>query len=264
MRFTVRRSGPTTEALTVALSAILGGAPSTATVNCPESVTIPAGSVSTIFYVKPIDNATVEGPRTVTVSASAGDCRPASLALTILDNEVPKLTVTLDKASIREGDGVILATVTRELVTDEPLTVYLTGTSTSRSSYPASVVIPAGEASVTFEISLPNNATAQIVQELTLRASSSGYTSAAVSYTVEDDDVPGVTLSLAPEVVSEGAGVQAIYATLMRSDTNQIAQAVRVRLTASEANQLILPGDVWIPEYTMGVRFAIGVVDNAL
>lgn len=79
MRFTVRRSGPTTEAMNVALSATLGGSPSSATVNCPESVTIPAGSVSTVFYVKPIDNATVEGPRTVTVAASAGDCRPSRL-----------------------------------------------------------------------------------------------------------------------------------------------------------------------------------------
>ncbi|MBQ4200099.1 MAG: InlB B-repeat-containing protein [Kiritimatiellae bacterium] len=259
VRFTVRRSGPTTEAMTVTL-----GNSDATSASIPATVTIPAGSVSTVFYVKPIDNATVEGPRTVTVSASAGDCRPASLALTILDNEVPKLTVTLDKTSIREGDGVILATVTRELVTDEPLTVYLAGASTSRCSYPSSVVVPAGEASVTFEISVPNNETAQIAQELTLRASSSGYTSAAVSYTVEDDDVPGVTLSLTPEVVSEGAGAQAIYATLMRSDTNQIAQAVRIRLTASEANQLILPNEITIPKYTMAVRFAIGVIDNAL
>ena len=259
VRFTLKRSGPTTEAMTVAV-AIAGSA----TVNCPGSVTIPAGSVSTVFYVKPIDNATVDGPRTVMVSASAGDCRPASLAMTILDNEVPKLTVTLDKTSIREGDGVILATVTRELVTDEPLRVYLSGVSTSRCSYPSFVVIPAGEASVTFEISVPNNATAQIAQDLTLRASSSGYTSTAVTYTVEDDDVPGVTLSLTPEVVSEGAGAQAIFATLTRSDTNQIAQAVRVKLTASVANQLILPSEITIPKYTMAVRFAIGVVDNAL
>lgn len=259
VRFTLKRSGPTTEAMTVAV-AIAGSA----TVNCPESVTIPAGSVSTVFYVKPIDNATVEGSRTITISASAGDCRPASLAMTILDNEVPKLIVKLDKTFIREGGGVILATVTRELVTDEPLTVYLAGASTSRCSYPSFVVIPAGEASVTFEISVPNNATAQIAQDLTLRASSSGYTSTAVTYTVEDDDVPGVTLSLTPEVVSEGAGAQAIYATLTRSDTNQIAQAVRVKLTASEANQLILPSEITIPKYTMAVRFAIGVVDNAL
>ena len=259
VRFTVKRSGPTAEALTVTL-----GNTDASSASVPVTVTIPAGSASTTFYVKPIDNATVDGSRAITVSASAGDCRSASLALTILDNEVPKLTVALDSTTIREGDGVILATVTRELVTDEPLTVYLAGASASRCSYPSSVVIPAGEASVTFEISVPNNATAQTAQDMTLRASSSGYTSGSVTYTVEDDDVPGVTLSLTPEAVSEGAGAQAIYATLTRSDTNQIKQAVRVRLTASEPNQLILPSEVTIPKYTMAVRFAVGIVDNAL
>ena len=272
VRFTVRRSGPTAEALEVEVRTA-GGLPSAATVTVNGqdarspggvTVTIPAGNGSTMFTVAPIDNATVEGARTVDVSAAADGFSGASVPLTILDDEVPRLTVTFDKTSIREGDGVIIGTVTRELVTDEPLTVYLSGASTSRSSYPSSVTIPAGEASVTFEISVPNNDTAQTAADLTLRASASGYTAATQSFTVEDDDVPGVTLSLTPEIVSEGAGAQAIYATLTRSDTTQISKAVTVRLTASEANQLILPSTMTIPAYTMAVRFAVGVVDNAL
>lgn len=259
VRFTVRRSGPLAEPLTVALSA---NRPED--VALPETVTIPAESRLTTFNVKPVDNAVVDGTRNVRVSATAASCREAALDLMVLDDEVPKLKLALDRTSIREGDGVIRVTVTRELVTDEDLVVYMSNMSSGRCSYPSSVVIPAGEASATFEISVPDNDTAQAAMDLTLRASAAGHATTAASYTVEDDDVPGVTLALTPGTVSEGAGVNAIYATLTRSDTNQIDKAIRVRLTASEAGQLILPGEVTIPKYTMAVRFAVGVVDNAL
>ena len=259
VRFTVKRSGSTADPLTVMIRNA-----NTNTVSAPAIVTIPAGSAAVNFTVKPIDNAVVDGTRVVNMSVAANGYAGASVPLTVLDNEMSKLTVMLDKTSIREGDGVITVTVFREGSTEEDLTVYLSGTSSGRVSYPSSVIIPAGESSVTFEISVPDNDTAQVAQDLTLRASSAGYQPASVSYRVEDDDVPGVTLSLAPEVVSENAGARAIYATLTRSDTNQIAKAVRVRLTASEANQLILPSEVTIPKYTMAVRFAVGVVDNAL
>ena len=257
VRFTVRRSGPVDAAQSVTV-----GAADATSLSVPTTVTIPAGSVSTIFTVMPVDNSVVDGTRLVPVSVSADGFRGAFVPLTILDDEVPRLSVSLSQTSIREGDGVIIVTVTREGSLDEPLTVYLNGGS-SRVSLPASVVIPAGEASVTFEIAVPDNDTAQVAANLTLRASAAGYASASADYTVEDDDVPGVTLTLSPETVSEGAGARAVYATLTRSDTNHIAQAVRVRLTASEANQLILPGEVTIPKYTMSVRFAIGVIDNA-
>ena len=257
VRFTVRRSGPVDAALSVTV-----GATDAASLSVPATVTIPAGSVSTIFTGTPVDNSIVDGTRLVPVSVSADGFRGAFVPLTILDDEVPRLSVSLSQTSIREGDGVIIVTVTREGARDEPLTVYLNGGS-SRVSLPASVVIPAGEKSVTFEIAVPDNDTAQVAANLTLRASAAGYASASADYTVEDDDVPGVTLTLSPETVSEGAGARAVYATLTRSDTNHIAQVVRVRLTASEANQLILPGEVTIPTYTMSVRFAIGVVDNA-
>ncbi len=257
VRFTVKRSGPTAEPMTVGLSVDKANQ-----VTLPETVTIPAGNASTIFYVTPIDNAVVDGARTVAITAQAGTCRSATLGLAVTDNEVPKLTISLDRNAIKEGEGKIQATVTRELVTDEPLTVYLSGVSTSRCTYPASVVIPAGEKSVTFEIEPVNNSTAEIAANLTLRASSSGYTSGSVSYQVEDDDVPGVTMSVMPEVVSEGAGSQAIYAKLVRSDTKQIDKAIRVRLTPSVTGQLRVPSEVTIPRYVMDYSFAIGVVDN--
>ena len=123
-------------------------------------------------------------------------------------------------------------------------------------------MIPAGEASVTFEISVPDNDTAQTIKDMVLNVSASGHTATYTSFTVEDDDVPGVILEIAPGEVSENAGIYAAYATLTRSDAKQISKPITIRLKASQNDSLILPSSITIPKYTMAVRFAIGVVDN--
>lgn len=262
VRFYAKRSGETSKSLVLAVTA--SGA--TSEVTYPGEITIAAGSSTATGYIKPIDNGIVDGSRRVTFTlvppVGSGFDQTAS-TLTIVDNEVPKLTLAFDKDSIKEGDGVIVVTVTRQLVTDEPLTVYLNGVAASHCSYPSSVEIPAGEASVTFELVPVNNDAAEIAAALTLRASANGYTAATQGFTVEDDDVPSVTLTLYPEEVSEGAGPNAAYAILSRVNEDNIGSAITVNLTPSIANQLILQSSVTIPAYTMAVRFPIGTVDNA-
>ena len=262
IRYYARRSGETDSALTLSI----GKEGATADIQCQTSVTINKGSSSATFYAYPNDNSIVDGSRYVTLTLSADDglgYAAATHCLEIRDNEVPKLTVTLDRTSVREGDGVIKVTVTRELVTGEPLTVFLTGVSSSQCSYPPSVTIPAGEASVTFDMTVIDNDTAEIAADLTIRATANGYTSASAEFEVEDDDVPGVTLTVYPEEVSEGAGPSAAYAVVSRVDETKISEAIRVNLTASKSNQLILQSSVTIPAYYMAVKFSFGVVDNA-
>lgn len=261
VRFYAKRSGETDKALILSLSA----AGATSDVTFPAEITIGAGSSTTSGYVYPIDNNVVEGARNVvfTLTPPVGsDFDAVTSTLTILDNEVPKLTMSFDKVSVKEGDAAIIVTVTRELVTDEPLTVYLNGVSTSHCSYPSSVVIPAGEASVTFELAAVDNDAAEIAAALTLRASANGYTAATQSFSVEDDDVPSVTLTIYPEELSEGAGPNAAYAILSRVNEDNIGSAITVNLTPSIPNQLILQSSVTIPAYTMAVRFQFGPVDN--
>jgi len=253
----LHRSGVTKRALTVTLTADADQ------LTFPASVEIPAGNASAVLTVVPKDNATVEGTRKVAIVASAAGAADGRCELEIVDDEVPSLTLTFSSETLTEGGAHLVVTVTRQLVTDEPLTVNLTGLTASRCTCPSSVTIPANEASVTFEIVATDDDVARIVEEMTLRASATGYVSATHAFSVEDDDIPSVRLELYPEEVSEGAGALAAYATLTRTDTNQITQSVTVNLTVSEANQLIVPATVTIPAYTMGVRFAVGTVDNA-
>ena len=257
LRFTLRRSGETAEALEVALGGLDAG-----DLVFGSAVTIPARSSSTTFVVRPIDNAEVDGTRPYVLAASAADCVGATAPFAVVDDEVPTLTLALDAISLREGQGVIRGTVTRQVATSEPLVVYLTGASTSRCAYPSSVTIAAGETTAAFEIGTVDNDIAQIAQTMTLRASAAGHRPDAKTYTLEDDDIPGVILTVNPEIAAENAGANAIYATLTRADEDKIDKAITVRLSASVPNRLILPGSVTIPKYTMAVRFAIGTVDN--
>ena len=262
----VKRSGARDAALAVSLS--VTGEKAAQVTNMPQSVTITAGSATAGFYAKVADNATVDGDRAVTLTATADGFDSVDKALTILDDEVPPLTIEVlgvTTNSFNEGTNLTVRVWRPASVSGSALTVYLGGVSTSQFSYPSSVTIAAGEEYAEFAFASVNDASSELAAALSLRASASGYASAQYDFTLEDDDIPGVSFTLSPEAVSEGAGLNAVYAVLERTDDDaeKLQKAITVFLTASEENALIMPESVTIPANTRSVRFAIGVVDNA-
>ena len=262
----VKRSGARDAALAVAL-AVAGDAAAEVT-NMPQTVTINAGSATAGFHVKVADNAAVDGDRAVVLSANADGFTAFAKPLTIVDDEVPQLTLEIVGATggaFTEGTNLTVRVRRPASVSDKPLTVYLGGVSSSQFAYPSSITLAAGEEYAEFAFASVNDASSELAAALSLRASASGYASAQYDFTLEDDDIPGVSLTLSPEAVSEGAGLNAVYAVLARTDDDaeKLKKAITVFLTASEENALILPESVTIPANTRSVRFAIGVVDNA-
>ena len=262
----VKRSGGKDAALAVALS-VSGDAAAQVT-NLPQTVTINAGSGTAGFYVRVADNAEVDGDRAVTLAATADGFDDVEKALTIVDDEVPQLeieVVGVTTNSFSEGTNLVVRVRRPASVSGKALTVYLGGVSTSQFSYPSSVTLAAGEEYAEFAFASVNDSSSELAAALSLRASASGYASAQYDFTLEDDDIPGVSFTLSPEAVSEGAGLNAVYAVLERTDDDveKLKKAITVFLTASEENALIMPESVTIPANTRSVRFAIGVVDNA-
>src|SRR6185312_585885 len=96
----------------------------TADVTTPATVTIPAGQASFSFFIGANDNAIVDGSRNATLTASASGLANGSTTVTVIDDDTPTLTVTLDTSAVTEG-GTATATVTRNQVTADPLTVTL-------------------------------------------------------------------------------------------------------------------------------------------
>ncbi|MBR1921374.1 MAG: hypothetical protein IJ829_05150, partial [Kiritimatiellae bacterium] len=189
-------------------------------------------------------------------------------SLAVVDDEVPPLALEVAGAttnSFTEGASLTVRVSRPAAVAGRELTVYLGGVSSSQFSYPGTLTIAAGETSAEFAFASVDDASSELAAALSLRASASGYASAQYDFTLEDDDIPGVSLALSPEAVSEGAGLNAVYAVLSRTDDDaeMLKKAITVVLTASEEGSLVMPGSVTIPANTQSVRFAIGVVDNA-
>ena len=257
VRCVVRRTGPLASALEVAVASSRPG-----DVAVPATVTIPAGAKVGAFTAVPADNDALDGERTAVLSVSAAGYEGADAELTVVDDEVPGLTLQADAASVREG-GTLQVLVSRDLAGAEALTVNLAGLPASRLQWPSTVTIAAGERSALFEVSVPENDVAQAETAYTLRASAAGHRPTALEFMVLDDDVPGVRLELYPESVGEGAGPNAVYATLTRTDTtNRLGQAIKVQLAASPSGAVVVPNTVTIPAYTLSVRFGITPVDN--
>jgi hypothetical protein len=262
----VKRSGGRDAALTVSLS--VTGEKAAQVTNMPQSVTLTAGNATAGFYVKVADNDEVDGDRAVTLVATAAGFDSEDKELAIVDDEVPQLTIEVvgvTTNSFSEGTNLTVRVSRPASVSGSALTVYLGGVSTSQFSYPSSVTIAAGEEYAEFAFASVNDSSSELAAALSLRASASGYASAQYDFTLEDDDIPGVSFTLSPATVSEGAGLNAVYAVLERTDDDaeKLQKAITVFLAASEENAVIMPNSVTIPANTRSVRFAIGVVDNA-
>ncbi len=208
---TVTRSNTNTEsALTVLLAS---SDVSEGTV--PVSVTIPAGQSSATFVVTAVDDSLLDGSQTISISATANGYAGASRALTVKDFE--ELRIELDAGSISEAGGATRGRVSR-LNSDlgQSITVQLTSRDMSEALVPVSVVIPANQTSVAFDISAIDDTLLDGTQSVTLIANSAGYESSQVNLLVTDRE--DIVLELSAGSMSEFGGF--ITATVRRSNTD--------------------------------------------
>jgi len=158
--FTISRMGPTTSALTVFYTAS-GSATHGADYSALSGhVTIPAGSTSATITILPIDDTLFEGPESVTLNLAADPDYTIGLdqaTVTIVDDELPAVTVVANGNAAEAGTIAATFTVARTGPTTSPLTVFysISGAATNGVDYellPGSVTIPAGSATATVAI----------------------------------------------------------------------------------------------------------------
>ncbi|MBL8820660.1 MAG: pre-peptidase C-terminal domain-containing protein, partial [Planctomyces sp.] len=165
---TVTRSGDLTSALVVTLTS---GDTTEATV--PATVTIPAGSASTTFTIAAIDDSLVDGTQSVVLTASATGYTSGTSTLSVTDNDVLTLTLSLNKSSFAEnaGSNAATGTISRNSADlSSALVVTLTSSDTSELTVPATVTIPAGSASTTFAINAVDDTVVDGSQTATISA----------------------------------------------------------------------------------------------
>ncbi len=110
----------------------------------------------------------------------------------------PELAVTVADPAISEQGGTTSGTVSRSGSTSGPLIVTLSSDDTGEAIVPSSVIIPAGDASVTFTINGMDDDLVDGTQTVTISASATGFINDDESLEVLDDDVPEEDPTSAP------------------------------------------------------------------
>ncbi len=256
---TVTRNLVTANALTVTL---LSNDTSEATV--VGTVTIPANMASATFDINAVEDTIVDGTQTVTITASATDHANGTDTLDVTDNDTPGLSVVIAAAEISEsaGPAATTATVSRNTDTTNVLTVNLTSDDTSEATVIASIDIPAGQTSVSFDIDAVPDTIVDGTQTVTITASAAGHSIGSATLDVTDDDTPALSLTIAAASVLESDGLAATTATVTRNTDTTLP--LDVTLTSSDDTEAKVPLTVTIPAGQASFTFDIEAVDDAV
>ncbi len=159
----------------------------------PASVTIPSGSAGPVFFTFDApDNAFAEGVKNVTLTAAVPGWTSGMATVAVNDDESPTIVLT-GPDTAREGDGPQSFTATVNTIQAADLTLSLVSADMSELTVPATVVIPAGQFSASFDAAPQDDAEADGVQTALITASAAGYTSGTKSVSIADNEADHYT-----------------------------------------------------------------------
>ncbi len=254
---TVKRVGFDTS---VPLSVSLASSDTTE-LQLPGTILIPAGRTSATVFVQAIDDALLDGTIQVQLSASAGSILSNNITIDVLDRE--KILLSINRTSIAENAGAGAATLTvsrSNTDINQSISVQLSSNDTSEINLPASVVIPAGFASITVGVEAIDDALFDGTQIVILTAASVGYESATIQVSVTDYQPLSLVLQ-ANEVNEEDPARRTTQAQIsIRSPAP--TGGVILQIVSSEPGQLIVPATAQIPAGSMSISFPVSAVDD--
>lgn len=253
---TVVRNGDPRSALLVALSSS-----DTQSITVPASINIPAGQSAAAFQARVLRDFVVSAPKAVSLGASAPGFLGATQMLTVLNADLPRLSLTLETNEVWEGSS-IKATVSRGITAPDPLSLTIDSSNPGQLSPPAFMTIPAGAMAVSFDVLAVDDNLVEGTIDYTLTVSANGFAAAVADVAVLDNDLPFVTVSLASATVSEGAGPQATMATVTRSIVS--ARSLAVDLESSNPSAAQVPNRVLISGSNASVTFPVAAVNDDL
>ena len=227
-------------------------------VTVDSTVTIPPNQSQVSFALAAVDNALLDGSRTVQVTTSAAGYQSASANLQITDYE--QLTLSVAELTISEFGGVTIGTVRRpNSDVSQPIDINLSSSSTLQATVPASVRIEANQTQATFEIKAVDNNLFDGLRTAQISAAASGYVAATVD--VQIADFEQLSLSIVASSISELGGVA--IGTVSRPNSD-ISQPIDVTVTSGSTLQATVPVSVRIEANQSQATFEIRAVDNDL
>ena len=159
----------------------------------PPTVTIPAGTSSAQFSLVPVNDGQINGSRSVSVSAAVRGWNAGAENITVLDDEIRALSLTLP--AMREGDSGKTATLGLSGTLANDLTVAFESSDTSELTVPATITVSAGKAAVTVPLTIVNDTEADGSQPVVVTVTAAGFPSITASGDVADNDAHHFTVA---------------------------------------------------------------------
>jgi hypothetical protein len=213
-----------------------------------QKLTMAAGVEEAQFTIGVIDNANMEGDRTIDVTASVyiSSCNCSitgtsagvvKAQLTILDDDGPSLKIVSSQTMLQEGKtNASILTVTRNTATTQSLTVTVSSDHDSELIYDRTVTIPAGSASVEIPVSVHSNEITEGDRTVVFTATADGFTKGFCWVMITDQTLP-----------------DAVISSISLSDTElQVEEKTTLKIVVSNAGAAALP-QVPVNIYLSGV-----------
>ncbi len=227
----------------------------TSEVVVPASVIIPAGQTNAIFNLNIIDNGLLTGPENVAITASAPGDVSGTNFITIFDNETATLALALP-ASADHGDGQVQGIVSSSAVPARNISVSLASSDNDIFQAPLSVVIPAGQTSAVFYVTVIDT---NYIGDwpVTLTGHVMNWTGGQAAITLDYSQNTNLVLTL-PAAARENNGLVA------NAGLAQIAGILPtnlvVALNSGNTNKLLVPPTVIIPAGQSSAAFNLTMV----
>ena len=228
----------------------------------PDKVTIPQGATTKIFPITVIDDQRIDDAQTVQLTAWTPDFYTAQAMMIIADNEKKLISLTVPQRAI-ENDGVITqgGTVSISGILTRDLNITLSSNAPQNVSVPDTLKIPIGQSQATFDIAIIDNTTLNGLNNVSITASATGWSSDNKQIQVVDNEEMVLHLSL-PDQVIEGSGRLAnagmvSFSCLFLADTT-------VNLVSLLPDKVSVPETIVIPNGQQWTKFDLTILDNTL
>lgn len=242
------------EVFTLALS------PQDSRLSIPQTVTIPRGEASTSFYLNIENNNVRDAHSNFDMRAEGSGYVSVEKAISIYDDEMPSVHVKASTDEVTEGETFQLI-ITADSPADEPMKMTITAENSWRFNYPTTVEIPAGQTSATVDVKVVDNAEIEKAEGVAFRVTTPWHAESECLVILNDNDMPTLSFTLAPESVSEDGGQAALLGVIRRTDN--FDKRITLKLSDDSNGLLRYASKTIVMEKgKQEVQFNIGVVDN--
>jgi hypothetical protein len=263
-------AGPNSATLTLERSGFAISAPltvllfssDTTELSLPATVTLPAGVASVQLPVRAVDDSVLDGSVLVQLRAESGTVVSNSLSVLVTDHETLSLTATRSAFREDEGAGVSLLTVSRSNSdTQQPLTVSLASSDLSELTLPSSVIIPAGQASVTVGITAVDDNLFDGSQSVQVTVAEARYIGASMTFVVGDYQPVQMVLQdkrqLNEDIPAERNGT-----VILSIRSPAPPEGVNIAIVVDRPSELIVPASVRLNAGETQVAIPVQAIDD--